>query len=148
LSSDQEKLDALFGVPSQARLDMADGKKPLFLLQLRERELGPMRDYRVGAAMLGVLAVGFWFGAGWRGWPAHLASGVLALVALGLGAQTLRSWMNRRKLTAQPMSVRLVEGSATTTRYWFPTYGEVSHLCADLLLGDERFGCRRTSRST
>jgi len=66
---------------------------------------------------------------------AGYALGVLLL--FGLALELRARWEDRRRRRSLG-PIETTEGHAETVRYWFPTYGEVSHLSADLKLNDAR----------
>lgn len=137
LAADQDTLDALFGISPEERRELREGTDSAFVGRLRKSDVAAQPDFRKAAVIFSVVVFGALLGVGFRGKLALAFVSVGLLLGVALAAHEL--FKRRKAARAVPKRILVVEGSATTRRYWFPSYGEVSRLCADVLLGEERY---------
>jgi len=134
-SSNQEKVDAFFGISAQSRAEMSQGRLPP---ELRQRLLASSfsngKVFLLAACAILVLVL---LAVGGRTAILGGGAGVALLLLVVMHEVQLRRRQTRSLASLGP--IKATEGHAETVRYWFPTYGEVSGLRADLLVGNRRY---------
>ncbi|HYP98678.1 MAG TPA: hypothetical protein VER96_08390 [Polyangiaceae bacterium] len=134
-SSNQEKVDAFFGISAQSRAEMSHGQLPSELRQrLQASSFSKGKGFLLAA---GALLVLFLLAVGGR--TAILGDGVGVALLLLVVMHEVRLRRRQTRSLASLGPIEATEGHAQTVRYWFPTYGEVSGLRADLLVDNRRY---------